>query len=95
MGRYRLGRTGSILVEKDSKCTLYLNKIWPFGQLGTLEGTLGANEALLFDRYTEKEVKLYRRNLTVAWTDVKNAYDSLYQEFIIQIHQYLKSQAGL
>ena len=38
---------------------------------------------LLFDRYIAKEVKLYRRSLTVAWTDVKKAYDSLYQEFII------------
>ena len=25
MGRYRLGPTGSILVEKDNKCTLYLD----------------------------------------------------------------------
>ena len=52
--------------------------------------TLGAKEAILFDRYIAKEVKLYRRNLTVTWTDVKKAYDSLYQEFIIQILEYLK-----
>ena len=41
-----------------------------------VEGTLGAKEAILFDRYIAKEVTLYRRNLTVAWTDVKKAYDS-------------------
>ena len=71
---------------------IFRNNIWPFEQLGTLEGTLGAKEAILFDRYIAKEVKLYRRNLTVAWTDVKKAYDSLYQdqEFIIQILEYLK-----
>ena len=57
---------------------IFRNKIWPFEQLGTLEGTLGAKEAILFDRYIAKEVKLYRRNLTVAWTDLKKAYDSLY-----------------
>ena len=28
--------------------------------------------------------------MTVAWTDVNKAYDSLYQEFIIQIFEYLK-----
>ena len=45
---------------------------------------------MLFDRYIAKEVKLYRRNLTVAWTDVKKAYESLYQEFIIQIPECLQ-----
>ena len=69
---------------------IFRNKIWPFEQLGTLEGTLGAREATLFDRCIAKKVKLYRRNLTIAWTDVKKAYDSLYQEFIIQILEYLK-----
>ena len=67
------------------------NKIWPFEQLGTLEGTLGEKEAILFNRYIAKEVKLYRRNLTVAWTDVKKVYDSSYQEFIVQILEYLKA----
>ena len=56
---------------------IFRNKIWLFEQLGTLEGTLMGQEAILFDRYIAKEVKLYRRNLTVAWTDVKKAYDSL------------------
>ena len=45
---------------------IFRNKICPFEQLGTLEGTFGANEAILFDRYIAKEVKLYRRNLTAA-----------------------------
>ena len=33
---------------------------------------------------------MHRRNLTVAWADANNAYDSLYQEFIIQILEYLR-----
>ena len=69
---------------------MFRNKIWPFEQLGTLEGTLGAKGAILFDRYIAKEVKLYRKNLDVAWTDVKKSYDSLYQEFIMQMLEYLK-----
>ena len=28
--------------------------------------------------------------MTIAWTDVKKAYESLHQEFIIQILEYLK-----
>ena len=36
---------------------IFRNKIWPFEQLGTLEGTLGAKEAILFDRYIAKEVR--------------------------------------
>ena len=69
---------------------LFGNKIWPFEQLGTLEGTLGAKEATLFNRYIAEEVKLYRRSLTVGWTDLKKAYDSLFQEVITQILEYLK-----
>ena len=69
---------------------IFENKIWPFEQLGTLEGTLGAKEAILFDRYIVREARLYKRNLSVAWTDVRKAYDSLYQEFIIKMLQFIR-----
>ena len=70
---------------------LFSNNIWPFEQLGTVERTFGAKEAILFDRMINKEVRLYKRNLYVGWTDVRKAYDSIYQEFIIDILQYIKA----
>ena len=40
----------SALVNIKSREHIFKNKIWPFEQLGTLQGTLGAKEAILFDR---------------------------------------------
>ena len=54
------------------------------------ENDVGGQICTNFLLHSGREVKIYRRNLTVAWTDVKKAYDSLYQEFIIQILEYLK-----
>ena len=69
---------------------IFENTIWPFEQLETLEGTLGENEAILFDRYIVRETRLYKRNLSVAWIDVRKANDSLFQEFIIKILQFIR-----
>ena len=80
----------SALVNIKLREHIFENKIWPFEQLGTLEGTLGAKEAILFDRYIVREARLYKRNLSVAWTDVRKAYDSLYQEFIIKMLQFIR-----
>ena len=80
----------SALVNIKLREHILENKIWPFEQLGTLEGTLGAKEAILFDRYIVRETRLYKINLSVAWTDVRKAYDSLYQEFIIKMLQFIR-----
>ena len=34
-------------------------------------------ENLLSDRVVLKDVKLHQRNLSIAWTDVRKAYDSV------------------
>ena len=45
----------SALVNIRLREHIFENKIWPFEQLGTLEGTLGAKEVILFDRYIVRE----------------------------------------
>ena len=34
---------------------------------------------------------MYKRNLYVGWTDVRNAYDSVFQEFIIEMLNFIKA----
>ena len=36
------------------------NNTWPFEQLGTMEKTLGAKEAIIFDRVINREVRMYK-----------------------------------
>ena len=43
-----------------------------------MEKTLGAKEAIIFDRVINREVRMYKRNLYVGWTDVRKAYDSVF-----------------
>ena len=41
---------------------IFSNNIWQFEQLGTMEKTLGAKEAIIFDRVINREVRMYKRN---------------------------------
>ena len=56
-----------------------------------MEKTLGAKEAIIFDRVINREVKMYKRNFYVGWTDVRKAYDSVFQEFIIEMLNFIKA----
>ena len=56
-----------------------------------MEKTLGAKEAIIFDRVINREVRMYKRNLYVGWTDVRKAYDSVFQEFIIEMLNFIKA----
>ena len=79
------------LVNTVLRSHIFSNNIWPFEQLGTTEKTLGAKEAIIFDRVINREVRMYKRNLYVGWTDVKKAYDSVFQEFIIEMLNFIKA----
>ena len=59
------------LVNTVLRSHIFSNNIWPFEQLGTMEKTLGAKEAIIFDRVINREVRMYKRNLYVGWTDVR------------------------
>ena len=72
-------------------CFGQYSNIWPFEQLGTKEKTLGAKEAIIFDRVINREVRMYKRNMYVGWTDVRKAYDSVFQEFIIEMLNFIKA----
>ena len=50
-----------------------------------MEKTLGAKEPIIFDRVINREVRMYKKNLYIGWTDVRKAYDSVFQEFIIEM----------
>ena len=79
------------LVNTVLRSHIFSNNIWPFEQLGTMEKTLGAKEAIIFDRVINREVRMYKRNLYVGWTDVRKAYDSVFQEFIIEMLNIIKA----
>ena len=81
----------SSLANSALRSHLFSNNILPFEQLGMVERTFGAKDAILFDWMINREVRLYKRNLYIGWTDVRKAYDSIYQEFIIDILQYVKA----
>ena len=57
----------------------------------TKEKALGAKAAIIFDRVINREVRMYKRNLYVGWTDVRKAYDSVFQEFIIEMLNFTKA----
>ena len=78
------------LVNTVLRSHIFSNNIWPFEQLGTMEKTLGAKEAIIFDRVINREVRMYKRSLYVGWTDRK-AYDSVFQEFIIEMLNFIKA----
>lgn len=80
----------STLVNIKLREYIFQNKIWSFEELGTFEGTSGAKEAILFDRYIAREARLYKINLSLAWTDFRGANGSLYQEFTIKMLEFLK-----
>ena len=79
------------LVNTVLRSHIFSNNIWPFEQLGTMEKTLEAKEAIIFDRVINREVRMYKRNLYVGWTDVRKAYDSVFQEFIIEMLNFIKA----
>ena len=72
------------MVNTVLRLHIFSNNIWPIEQLGTMEKTVGAKEAIIFDRVINREVRMYR-TLYVGWTDVRKAYDSVFQEFIIEM----------
>ena len=50
-------------------------KLLPEEQKGCRKGSRGTNDLLYIDRAVIKEVKFRNKNLTMAWTDYKKAYD--------------------
>ena len=72
---------------------IHENDLWPFEQFGTLPKTQGSIEALLVYSMIAQEVKLYKRNIYMVWTDVKKAFDSIQQKYIIKILELLEAPA--
>ena len=82
-------KTQTSMVNTVLRSHIFSDNIWPFEQLGAMEKTLGAKEAIIFDRVINREIKMYKRNLYVEWIDVKKAYDSVFQEFIIEMLNFI------
>ena len=78
----------AIIANKLNK-HLHENNLWPFEQFGTLEKTQGSKEVLLLDAMIANEVRTYQRNIYMAWTDVKKAFDSVCQNHILRIMEVL------
>ena len=73
------------MVNTVLRSHIFSNNIQPFEQLGTMEKTLGAKEAIIFDRVINREVRMYKRILYIGRTDVRKTYDSVFQEFITEM----------
>ena len=46
------------IVNTGLRSHIFSNNIWPFEQLGTMEKTLGAKEAIMFDRMINREERI-------------------------------------
>ena len=66
------------MVNTVLRSHIFSNNIWPIEQLGTMETTLRAKEAIIFDRVINREVRMYKRNFYVGWTDIRKAYHSVF-----------------
>mgnify|MGYP001794481862 FL=1 len=75
----------SAIIARKLNTHIHDNNLWPFEQFGALGGTQGSKEVLLLDAMIAEEVRLYKRNIFMVWTDVKKAYDSIQQRYIIRI----------
>ena len=85
----------SALIANKLNRHIHENDLWPFEQFGTLPKTQGSKEALLVDSMIAQEVKLYKRNIYMVWTDVKKAFDSIQQKYIIKILELLETPAWI
>ena len=59
-------------------------KLLPEEQKGCRKGSSGTNDLLYIDRAVIKEVKSRNKNLAMAWTDYKKAYDMVPHSRIIE-----------
>ena len=57
--------------------------IWDEGQLGAVVGVLTTIDQLIIDKSKMEEVKIYQRNLAVAFYDYRRAYDKVRQDWIL------------
>ena len=62
------------LVGKYMREHMMENENWDEGQLGAVAGVLVTVDQLIIDRSIMEEVKIYHRNLVVAFYDYKKAY---------------------
>ena len=77
------------VVAKYMRNHAMVNGIWDEGQLGAVEGVLGTVDQLIIDRCIMEEVKLYHRNLAVAFYDYKKAYDKVHHDWMLRVYQWI------
>ena len=65
------------------------NSIWDEGQLGAVTGVLGTADQLLIDKCIMEEVKIYKRNLAVAYYDCKKAFGNVQYDWMIRVYEWI------
>ena len=60
------------------------NNVWDEGQLGAIDGVLGAVDQLLIDKCIVDEVREHKRNLAVAFYDYTKAYDRVHHDWMLR-----------
>ena len=64
---------------------LLMNSILPYEQKGCRKGARGAKDQLLIDKVVLREVKMFRKNVAMAYIDYRKAYDMVPHSWIFEM----------
>ena len=65
------------------------NEIWDRNQMGTFQNVLGTVDQLLIDNCMMEEVRIYKRNLAVAYYDYRKAYDMVHHDCMLRVYEWM------
>jgi hypothetical protein len=66
------------------------NNIWDRSQVGTCSGVLGTVDRLIVDNSIMDEVREKKRNLAVAFSDYRKAYDMIRHDWILRVYRWMR-----
>ena len=66
------------------------NDSWDEGQLGAVLGVLGTFDQLIVESSIKEKVKIYHRNLAVAFCDYKKTYDKVHHDWMLRVYKLIR-----
>ena len=66
------------------------NDSWDEGQLGAVLGVLGTFDQLIVESSIKEKVKIYHRNLAVAFCDYKKTYDKVHHDWMLRVYKWIR-----
>ena len=65
------------------------NEIWDRNQMGTCQDVLGTVDQLLIDNCIMQEVRTHKRNLAVAYSDYRKAYNMVHYDWMLGVYEWM------